>query len=331
MATFQEAFDNFVIPHCEHPIFIRKTGQTVPCGHCPLCLRAAKNEWRTRLNCELRTHMHRACFLTLTFNEDNVSISSYYEIQKFLKRFRFFYRSVKIKYFGAFERGEQYDRPHYHILIFGVMPKISDFFKQIARHPDLKVHTTSECIAQFIWKRGFVKCDSLTAGAIDYVSAYVAKKFEIRATEDQEYNRFLRFYNKYSPNDDAFKELGGDKRKPFYFMSKGLGFDYLFKHLTTIAKKKRLFMNGKYYSLPRAFVKVIKALFAGWHLPLHKYKVWWQEKFPKPLLDYNWTDWYNFHLFVWDKMKKYVTADLYKLTKIQFNANIKKVKLAFKV
>lgn len=62
------------------------------------------------------------CFITLTYNEENLPpgktlVKS--DFQKFMKRFRKCFGGTSIRYYMCGEYGEQYQRPHYHACIFG--------------------------------------------------------------------------------------------------------------------------------------------------------------------------------------------------------------------
>lgn len=95
----------------------------VPCGKCPECLKRRVASWSHRLEME-SLRWQRQFFVTLTYNTDNVPISSNGFLtlepdhpKNFFKRLR---KSVgKCRYYLAGEYGTQKKRPHYHIILFG--------------------------------------------------------------------------------------------------------------------------------------------------------------------------------------------------------------------
>lgn len=125
---------------CTRPIRIRNNSilhdpdapiyYTVPCGHCPECLK------KNRESYELRSYKeYELCkkvwpdstryFLTLTYNNDNVPFyvgqdekrhycADFSDVQKCLKLLRK-YLKCGLRYFAVVEFGEQRGRVHYHL------------------------------------------------------------------------------------------------------------------------------------------------------------------------------------------------------------------------
>lgn len=119
---------------CETPILIKKsphgnskTYVPVPCGKCNICLNNRRKEWTIRLKEEFKV-TGKALFVTLTYNDDHIPYSSESgcesvsktDVQKFLKRLR---KDVKFRYYAVSEYGGQTERPHYHLLLFGLTMK----------------------------------------------------------------------------------------------------------------------------------------------------------------------------------------------------------------
>lgn len=151
--------------NCESPVRIKdkKTGKymLVPCGKCRVCRYNKQQEWKRRLEVEASQHF-RTFFVTLTYSnstvpvfrpvddidtfpmtakrredlkeflsleadlKDKYLVLKYEDIQKFLKRLRWYISNDKhipswqrnIRFYCCGEYGETTQRPHYHLLVF---------------------------------------------------------------------------------------------------------------------------------------------------------------------------------------------------------------------
>ncbi|WNK14875.1 MAG: replication initiator protein [Microvirus sp.] len=112
----------------------------LPCGKCEGCLEDRGREWATRCTHEAQMHEHN-CVLTLTYDEKNLPDNEslrHRDVQLFLKRQRQdIVRAQRpqsglqaaelpllidgdMKYFMCGEYGEKKQRPHYHVMLFGL-------------------------------------------------------------------------------------------------------------------------------------------------------------------------------------------------------------------
>lgn len=96
------------------------------CGSCFACRAVKRQEWAGRILLENNLH-DCAVFLTLTHNQESVPADYSIEkdtLTKFLHRLRTNARRMgyrkKLRYFACGEYGEEYDRPHYHAVVFGM-------------------------------------------------------------------------------------------------------------------------------------------------------------------------------------------------------------------
>lgn len=101
---------------CVRPINVN--GNVVPCGKCHRCKQKLRNDWAIRLMHEIK----RGYFVTLTYNDENLPKDKKLKkkhLQDYLKRVRKHYSKdgSKMKYFGVGEYGDQFGRPHYHLII----------------------------------------------------------------------------------------------------------------------------------------------------------------------------------------------------------------------
>ena len=154
----------------------------VPCGKCYGCRLEYSRQWAVRCVHEAQMHEDN-CFITLTFNDDNLpkdlSIRKEH-LQKFFKRLR---RKLdreaeqngtiptRFKYFACGEYGESSHRPHYHAILFGY-----DF-------PDKELHTKRNGNLLFrsrslekLWPQGYSLIGDVSFESCAYVARYVMKK-----------------------------------------------------------------------------------------------------------------------------------------------------------
>jgi len=137
----------------------------VPCGKCMSCRVARTREWTVRLYHE-SGYWSKKSFITLTYDDEHMPEDKGIhkrDLQLWLKRLR---KEIgkEIKYYACGEYGEKFDRPHYHVIAFGVGVGSLD-------------------IVQKTWEKGFVKIGTVTKDSIQYVAGYVRKKLSGEAAE----------------------------------------------------------------------------------------------------------------------------------------------------
>lgn len=145
----------------------------MPCGKCNYCLDRRRKDWAFRLRVEDRVSLS-SYFLTLTYSPENLPMTENgvatlckRHVQLWMKRVRkrqaryvrlFRLREEKpIRFYLVGEYGTMSNRPHYHVIMFNVLP-----------------HVIAE--AGRIWSKGFVDVGTVTPASINYVSGYVMCK-----------------------------------------------------------------------------------------------------------------------------------------------------------
>lgn len=99
-------------------------------------------------------------FVTLTYaNLPDPPCVSKRELQLFFKRLRK-HLNFKIRYYACGEYGENFQRPHYHAIIFGLSSNIEAHREAVKKS----------------WTFGFVYFGDFSAHSAQYVAGYVAKK-----------------------------------------------------------------------------------------------------------------------------------------------------------
>lgn len=158
----------------------------LPCGKCIGCTVERSRQWANRMMLELKYH-DRACFITLTYNDDNLPLSHYVDsngeekishtlvkrdMQLFMKRLRKRYQPKEIRFFGCGEYGGKTHRPHYHLILFGV-----DFSEKryVYEVRDGYINYRSPILEE-LWPFGFSMICDVNWNTCAYVSRYCTKK-----------------------------------------------------------------------------------------------------------------------------------------------------------
>lgn len=189
----------------------------LPCGRCLSCRLNKSQEWVFRCLAEARYH-EKTSFITLTVSPDKESevfprvnghlSLSYLPFQDFMKRFRDRISPVEIRFLMCGEYGEQFERPHYHALIFGY-----DF-------PDRKLFKLSpegypiyiSPLLSDLWKFGFSTVMDMCEPCIQYVCRYTLKKVTGATAEGYYEGRmpeFIRMSNRPGIGQKYFSEYIG--------------------------------------------------------------------------------------------------------------------------
>ncbi|WNK13842.1 MAG: replication initiator protein [Microvirus sp.] len=142
----------------------------LPCGQCIGCRLARARTWAIRCMHESTLHAQN-CFLTLTYNNENLPPHSSLrpdDIVKFFKRLR--KSGAIIRYLQCGEYGELNARPHHHCIIFGWAPPDCVLY----RAGDIPLYQSA--FLSKLWPYGFVSVGSVTFDSCCYVARYVTKK-----------------------------------------------------------------------------------------------------------------------------------------------------------
>ena len=92
----------------------------VGCGQCIHCRANRRREWVLRILLELEKHEFNT-FLTLTYDDVHLPADQSLKTEhltNFFKRLRYKV-DYPIRYYAVGEYGEETERPHYHVALFG--------------------------------------------------------------------------------------------------------------------------------------------------------------------------------------------------------------------
>lgn len=210
---------------CLTPVWLQSKHIYVPCGKCKQCLMKSTYDWAHRIILEAGSHKEN-CVVTLTYDDTHKpsdNMLRYSDVQRFLKRLRKRIYPQSVRYFVSGEYGDRFQRPHYHIILFGFFP--SDVEYMFSRHGN-KFYKSD--FMNEVWSNGFATVGTLTEKSAFYCAKYLQK---------------LNFGDMPVP--------------PFVHMSlkPAIGACAYDK---SMQNSKRLYLLGHAYSLPRYYLKRLK-------------------------------------------------------------------------
>lgn len=160
---------------------------TIACGQCRGCKLERSRAWAVRCMHEAEMH-EESCMVTLTYDDEHLPSDKSVrlsEIQGFMKRLRKAAGEKRIRFFACGEYGDDNERPHYHVLLFGI-----DFSEdRVLEVEDRgKKYFSSNHLAS-LWVLGLHDIVDLTFASAAYVARYCLKKVNGKKKEDGHYLR----------------------------------------------------------------------------------------------------------------------------------------------
>ncbi|QCS36514.1 replication initiator protein [Capybara microvirus Cap3_SP_442] len=254
----------------------------LPCNKCIGCYLQRSLDWSCRICCEKHTreYLHNnpySSFITLTYDNENLpkdqSVSPL-ELQSFMKRLREFYSryfGVKdIKFFACGEYGEQFHRPHYHIIVLGldffevnrlklikdkksnkILSKLESANPRYLEAPQMNSASTFDSpILSRLWNKGRVAIGSVTPQSVAYTARYCCKKLVLN-------------YTKVDNKHILIERDGQDcsVHPEFIRMSKRFGLEFFEKYYRDIYVNNEVSVGFKDFAhIPRYFDKQLENL-----------------------------------------------------------------------
>lgn len=202
--------------------YTSKKQYTIGCGHCEECVRKLKKEYVSGLMQEYLTQQ-KGMFITLTYKDNSIINVSKRDIQLFMKRLRKAYANIKLKYFAVSEYGPRTNRPHYHIILYGLN---KEDLKDCYKLPN-QANLYSSKELEKIRNNGIVGIGDLNEATIKYVAGYVIKKLDHK----------------------SYKNIG--LTDTFILRSKKIGKKYFEKNKEKILKNGGIYINGHLYPITK--------------------------------------------------------------------------------
>lgn len=157
--------------NCHRPYI--HAGGAAGCGQCLPCRINKRRIWTHRIMLETALRKDNT-FVTLTYDEEHIPENKSVDprqIQLFLKRLR--KNTPKIRYFAVGEYGDQTQRPHYHLALFGY-PNCQRLRTRITKE---KRQCCPPCdTIQKAWNKGQIQLGTLEQNSIQYIAGYIVKK-----------------------------------------------------------------------------------------------------------------------------------------------------------
>lgn len=221
----------------------------LPCGQCVGCRLERSRQWAVRCMHERSMH-ERACFVTLTYDDEHLPPGkslNYPDVQKFLRRLRKRV-GVPIRFYLCGEYGDDTDRPHYHICLFGFDFPDKAYYRRTKSGERIYV----SMLLEQLWPFGMSSIGDVTWQSAAYVARYCMSKvtgdlaeshYEV-ITEDGEIIRRVPEFNQMS-------------RKP------GIGATWLEKYRKDVFPRDYVVVNGVKCRPPRFYDKLNKRFDSG--------------------------------------------------------------------
>ena len=207
----------------------------IPCGKCMICKANQARKKAERAMAEANTWEHNEV-INLTYNNENLPYNTkpdgtkvptlrYKDIQDFkkrlLKQWKKKYNATGIRFLCACEYGENYGRPHYHLIMYNFEAKDKKFYGYTKKGSK---EYGSEEIAK-IWGKGNITIGDITPETIQYVANYCLKKFKGKKAKG------------------IYKDLGIEPESVKSSNRKGLGAEFLEKHMETYKNTGKCFVG----------------------------------------------------------------------------------------
>ena len=144
----------------------------ISCGQCIGCRIRKREEWAVRIYAESKMHK-RNSFVTFTYDEEHVPDDyslKYRDMQMLHKRMR--KKWGPFRFFCAGEYGDQFGRPHYHAIYFGL--DFDDKLKSNSVYAGTDVYESEELNG--CWGKGRCVIGEVTYESSRYCAVYTTKR-----------------------------------------------------------------------------------------------------------------------------------------------------------
>jgi len=218
---------------------------TVPCGKCIGCRIDHSRQWAIR--CVHESKLHQAsCFLTLTYDPEHLPEGGTLvkeHVQKFLRKLR---KEVgSCRYYGSGEYGDNFSRPHYHLIIFGLdFASDRKYHSRNSRGDTLFYSPT----ATRIWGKGHVTIGQFNYTTAAYTARYVMKKYRGKNPDEH--------YSVVNPSTGEISLLLPE----FSLMSlkPGIGAGWYEKFKSDVFPHDNVIHQGKAHTTPRFYLNKLQ-------------------------------------------------------------------------
>lgn len=228
---------------------------SLPCGQCIGCRLNHAEGWAIRMVHEAQRHEENS-FLTLTYNDEHLPSTknlSYRALTLFIKRLRRQLSKTrynqKWKYYAVGEYGENFSRPHYHIILFGFDFSYKLRYKGIENSKTLSFVKNEKpyfksTFLNDLWGQGHCDIGEVNYNTCMYVAKYVTKKVNGR-NKAEHYTRM----NEYGELISVEPEKSQMSRK------NAIGKEWLQQFWSDVYTQDSVFHQGKRLKVPKYYDK----------------------------------------------------------------------------
>lgn len=219
---------------CLNPFYVKDQGFYAPCRQCPACKKKRISEWTIRMLDEYSSWKGRACFLTLTYENkylENYSLD-HRDVQLWLKKIRK-YTGLRLRYYCAGEYGKKTQRPHYHVVLYGMSPLEYFLLCTVA-----ELSRRDNCVVteDRYWYKGSVTVGiDACENALRYTAKYI-NKLQYGQWRDITWH---------------------GRRPPYQACSKKLGLSYVEKNASELRESKYVVRGDLKLGLPSVYKKYL--------------------------------------------------------------------------
>lgn len=227
----------------------------LPCGRCIGCRQDLTKDWAVRCQHESQMHTYN-CVLTLTFNEDNLNSQNSLvkdDIQNFIKRMRQFisrdkelkskypqFYKQKISYLYCGEYGERFERPHYHIIIFGFDFPDKKYLKESKSGDQM----FTSAMLEKLWPFGHSTIGQMSMATAMYFASYITKY----VSNDEK----SQIYTNKDTGEYRQPEFGHASKKP------AIGQSWFKKYYKDLLSSDSVVIQNQHYRIPRYYLKLLE-------------------------------------------------------------------------
>lgn len=219
---------------------------SLPCGQCLFCRIDYSRQWATRAVKEGSLYRDN-CFVTLTYSPENLPPDGkldYKAPSLFMGRLRQKFGSG-IRSFGCAEYGEDFGRPHYHLILFN-----HDFHdkRPFKRSGDFTLYRSPDL--ESLWPYGHSSVAEFNYETAAYVARYTVKKIKSKTSIPE--------YERVDPRTGEVTEI--PPRSCAVSRRPGIGSDWVKKNSEFLLNHDYVVVNGAVLRPPKFFDNILKKL-----------------------------------------------------------------------
>lgn len=222
-----------------------KPGLQLPCGWCIGCRIDRSRDWAIRCMHESKLH-EQNCFITLTYADEHLPADrslNHRHWQLFAKKLT--KKRGPFRFYMCGEYGENFHRPHYHAILFGIdFPDKQPIRRLAERHAYFE---SAELSA--LWIHGYAQLGLLTLQSAAYVARYVMKK--ITGDRAQAHYTYIDEHGEMHQRKPEYNQMSRGGRT-----GRGLAYNFWKKHQTDF-NQGNVIHNGHETKAPRYYDKLL--------------------------------------------------------------------------